>query len=158
MNKIILIGRLTADPEISYSKKDPSVTIARYSIAVDKRQKRDDGIKVDYFQLVALGHTGEFAEKYLRKGTKIAVIGHVQTGKYINRDGVKMPFFEVFVEEQEFAESKKASEAATSATSQFSQSLALHAGQDMDRQNDGYTVDQNGFVALTDCDDDLPFN
>lgn len=68
MNKIILIGRLTADPEISYSKKDPPVTIARYSIAVDKRQKRDDDIRVDYFQLVALGRTGEFAEKYLRKG------------------------------------------------------------------------------------------
>ncbi len=153
MNKIILIGRLTADPEISYSKKDPSVTIARYSITVNKRQKRDDGIKVDYFRLVALGRAGEFAEKYLRKGMKIAVIGHVQTGRYINRDGVKMPFFEVFVEEQEFAESKKASEAATSVVSQ-----SLYTGQDTNRQNNGYTVDQNGFVNLTDYDDDLPFN
>ncbi|MCD8196529.1 MAG: single-stranded DNA-binding protein [Lachnospiraceae bacterium] len=153
MNKIILIGRLTADPEISYSKKDPSVTIARYSIAVDKRQKRDDGIKVDYFQLVALGRTGEFAEKYLRKGTKIAVIGHAQTGSYINRDGVKMPFFEVFVEEQEFTESKKASETAASGVSQ-----SLYTGQGTDRQNNGYTVDQNGFMALIGYDEDLPFN
>ncbi|MCC8162237.1 MAG: single-stranded DNA-binding protein [Lachnospiraceae bacterium] len=158
MNKIILIGRLTADPEISYSQKEPPVTIARYSIAVDKRQKRDDGIKVDYFRLVALGRTGEFAEKYLRKGMKIAVVGHVQTGSYLNRDGVKMPFFEVFVEEQEFAESKKASEETTPAAQQSSQSLALHARHDMDRRNDGYVVDRNGFMALTDCDDDLPFN
>lgn len=164
MNKIILIGRLTADPEISYSQKEPPVTIARYSIAVDKRQKRDDGIKADYFRLVALGRAGEFAEKYLRKGMKIAVAGHVQTGSYLNRDGVKMPFFEVFVEEQEFAESKRASEEAVSAVPQSSQSLALHARQDdTDRRNEGrqssgYTVDQNGFMSLTDCDDDLPFS
>ncbi len=163
MNKIILIGRLTADPEISYSQKEPPVAIARYSIAVDKRQKRDDGIKVDYFRLVALGRTGEFTEKYLRKGMKIAVVGHVQTGSYLNRDGVKMPFFEVFVEEQEFAESKRASEEAAPAAPRSSQSLALHARQDTDRrnegrQNSGYTVDQNGFMSLTDCDDDLPFN
>ncbi len=163
MNKIILIGRLTADPEISYGQKEPSVTIARYSIAVDKRQKRDDGIKVDYFRLVALGRAGEFAEKYLRKGMKIAVVGHVQTGSYLNRDGVKMPFFEVFVEEQEFAESKRASEEDASAAPRPSRSLALHARQATDRRNEGrqssgYTVDQNGFMSLTDCDDDLPFN
>ncbi|MCD8363735.1 MAG: single-stranded DNA-binding protein [Lachnospiraceae bacterium] len=160
MNKIILIGRLTADPEISYSQKEPPVTIARYSLAVDKRKKRDDGVKADFFRLVALGRTGEFAEKYLRKGMKIAVTGHVQTGSYENRDGIKMPFFEVFVEEQEFAESKKASEAAISAAPQSSQLQAPYTEQREEGSNHGQTIEQRSFMFMNpeDFDEDLPFN
>lgn len=106
MNRIMLMGRLTRDPEIRYSQNEKLTAVARYSIAVDKKARREDGITADYFNIVAFDRRAEFAEKYLRKGTKILLCGHVQTGSYNNRDGVKIPFFEVVVDEQEFAESK----------------------------------------------------
>jgi single-strand DNA-binding protein len=111
MNKIILIGRLTRDPEIRYTSSDKPMAIARYSLAVDKKQKREDGITADFFNIVAFDRFADFAERYLRKGIKIAVSGHVQTGTYKNSEGVKIPFFEVVAEEQEFAEGRNASEA-----------------------------------------------
>ncbi len=104
MNKIILMGRLTKDPDMWHGKGEDAMTVARYSLAVDKPQKRDDG-RTDYFQIVAFDKKGEFAEKYLKKGTKMLISGHVQTGTY-DKDGIKMPFFEVVADEQEFAESK----------------------------------------------------
>lgn len=137
MNKIILMGRLTRDPEIRYSQGSNPMAVARYSLAVDKKKKRDDGITADFFRIVAFGRLAEFAEKYLHKGTKILLSGHVQTGTY-EKDGVKMPFFEVVAEEQEFAESKNAN-----------------------RSNDGngqYSVDSDGFMNIPDDMDELPFD
>lgn len=138
MNKIILLGRLTRDPEVRYSQSANPMPIARYSIAVDKKIKRDDGITADFFNLVAFDRHATFAEKYLRKGTKIAVSGRVQTGRY-EKDGVNIPFFEVVIEEQEFAESKSAS-----------QSVGADTGQSY--------VDENGFMQVPDDMEELPFN
>lgn len=145
MNRIMLMGRLTRDPEIRYSQNEKLTAVARYSIAVDKKVKREDGITADYFNIVAFDRRAEFAEKYLRKGTKILLCGHVQTGSYNNRDGVKIPFFEVIVDEQEFAESKNASSQADRTQSRM-------------KQNE-YSVDQNGFMQIPDdIADELPFD
>ena len=107
MNKVILMGRLTRDPEVRYSQGDNAMAIARYSLAVDRRFKRDgDEQTADFINCVAFGKSGEFAEKYLHKGTKIAVVGRIQTGSFTNKDGQKVYTTDVVVEEQEFAESK----------------------------------------------------
>ena len=106
MNKVILIGRLTRDPEVRYTQGDNAMAIARYSLAVDRRFKRDGEPDADFINCVAFGKSGEFAEKYLKKGTKVAVVGRIQTGSYTNKDGQKVYTTDVVVEEQEFAESK----------------------------------------------------
>ena len=109
MNKVILMGRLTRDPEVRYTQGDNAMAIARYSLAVDRRFKRDGDPDADFINCVAFGKSGEFAEKYLKKGTKIAVVGRIQTGSYTNKDGQKVYTTDVVVEEQEFAESKNSS-------------------------------------------------
>lgn len=113
MNKVILMGRLTRDPEVRYSQAAEPLAIARYTLAVDRKfQRRDTGGNdqtADFISCVAFGRQGEFAEKYLRQGTKITITGRIQTGSYTNRDGNKVYTTEVVVEEQEFAESKSAS-------------------------------------------------
>ena len=106
MNKVILMGRLTRDPEVRYTQGDNVMAIARYSLAVDRRFKRDGEPDADFINCVAFGKSGEFAEKYLKKGTKVAVVGRIQTGSYTNKDGQKVYTTDVVVEEQEFAESK----------------------------------------------------
>lgn len=107
MNKVILMGRLTRDPEVRYSSGDNQMAIARYTIAVDRRMKRDgDSQTADFIGCVAFGRQAEFAEKYLRKGTKIAVTGRIQTGSYTNKDGQKVYTTDIVVEDHEFAESK----------------------------------------------------
>ncbi|MBQ2115756.1 MAG: single-stranded DNA-binding protein [Lachnospiraceae bacterium] len=107
MNKAILMGRLTRDPEVRYSQGESPMAIARYTLAVDRRFNRNgDENTADFISCVAFGKAGEFAEKYFRKGTKIAVTGRIQTGSYTNKDGVKVYTTDVVVEEQEFAESK----------------------------------------------------
>lgn len=142
MNKIFLMGRLTKDPEIRYSQGDNPIAIARYSLAVDKKQKREDGIKADFFNVVAFDRLGDFAAKYLRKGIKIVLSGRVQTGTYDNKDGVRMPFFEVVAELQEFAESKNAGQTA-----------------DSSRADDGDSYPaEGGFLQIPDNLEDLPFN
>ncbi len=108
MNKVILMGRLTRDPEVRYSQGEQSTAVARYTLAVDRRFKRDSDQTADFIQCVAFGRAGEFAEKYFRKGMKIAVTGRIQTGSYTNRDGQKVYTTDVIIEEQEFAESKNA--------------------------------------------------
>lgn len=138
MNKIILMGRLTRDPEIRYSQGNKPMAIARYTLAVDKKKKRDDGITADFFRIVAFDRLAEFAEKYLQQGTKIILSGHVQTGTY-EKDGIKMPFFEVVVEEQEFAESKNANQGNTP-------------------RDNSSTVDSDGFMNIPDDMEELPFN
>ena len=110
MNKVILMGRLTRDPEVRYSQGENSTAIARYTLAVDRRFRRNnDGEQTaDFIGCVAFGRQAEFAEKYLRQGTKIAITGRIQTGSYTNREGQKVYTTDVVVEEQEFAESKNA--------------------------------------------------
>ena len=111
MNKVVLMGRLTRDPDVRYSQGEQPMAIARYTLAVDRRRGRsNDGENTaDFISCVAFGKSGEFAEKYLHKGTKLVVSGRIQTGSYVNKDGVKVYTTEVVVEDQEFAESRNAS-------------------------------------------------
>lgn len=103
MNKVILMGRLTKDPDVRVSQ-DGQTTIARYTLAVDRRMKKDEA---DFISVVAFGKSAEFAEKYLHKGTKIVLSGHIQTGSFTNKEGQKVYTTDVVAEDQEFAESKK---------------------------------------------------
>jgi single-strand DNA-binding protein len=109
MNKVILLGRLTKDPAVTYSQTgEKPLAIARYSLAVDRRKKKREGEQeADFINCVAFGSNGEFAEKYLHKGTKIAITGRIQTGSYTDKEGKKIYTTDVVVEEQEFAESKR---------------------------------------------------
>ena len=107
MNKAILMGRLIRDPEVRYTQGENQLAIARFTLAVDRRFNRNgDENTADFIPCVSFGKTAEFAEKYFRKGTKVAVTGRIQTGSYTNKDGVKVYTTDVVVEEQEFAESK----------------------------------------------------
>ena len=139
MNKVILMGRLTRDPEVRYSQGDSATAIARYTLAVDRRFKRENENSADFINCVAFGKSGEFAEKYLRKGIKISIIGRIQTGSYTNKDGQKVYTTDVVVEEQEFAERK-------SSPSESNDRPDITAGGD-------------GFMNLPDgIDEELPFN
>ena len=109
MNKVILMGRLTRDPDVRYSTGERQMTIARYTLAVDRRRRSNDGEQTaDFISCVAFDRNAEFAEKYLKQGTKIVVTGRIQTGSYTNKDGQKVYTTDVVVEECEFAESKAA--------------------------------------------------
>ncbi len=110
MNKAILMGRLTRDPEIRYSQGENAMAIARYTLAVDRRFVKDNQQSTDFISCVCFGKSAEFAEKWLKQGTKICIAGRIQTGNYTNKEGVKVYTTEVVVEEQEFAESKKSQE------------------------------------------------
>lgn len=144
MNKVILMGRLTRDPEVRYSQGENSLAIARYTLAVDRRFKKDGEQNADFIGCVVFGKGAEFAEKYLRQGIKIVVTGRIQTGSYTNREGVKVYTTDVVVEEQEFAESKKANENAGNSNYQSG-----NMGGDMG----------DGFMNIPDgIDDELPFN
>ena len=108
MNKVILMGRLVRDPEVRYSGADNSMAVARYTLAVDRRMRKDGENSADFISCVAFGKNGEFAGKQLHKGTKIALTGRIQTGSYTNKDGQKVYTSDIVIEEQEFAESKNA--------------------------------------------------
>ena len=105
MNKVILVGRLTRDPEVRYSQGENTMAIARYTIAVNRRFKREGDPEADFIRCVVFGRAAEFAEKYFRQGLRIAISGRIQTGSYTNKEGIKVYTTEVVVEEQEFAES-----------------------------------------------------
>lgn len=143
MNKVILIGRLTRNPEVRYSQANESMAIARFTLAVDRRGRKNDSDQqnADFISCVSFGKAAEFAEKYLKQGTKIAVTGRIQTGSYINKDGQKVYTTDVVIEEQEFAESKASSGAAST--------QAPHYGQ----------PDNEGFINIPDGidSDELPF-
>ena len=112
MNKVILMGRLTRDPEVRYTQGERSMAVARYTLAVDRRRRSSNGQDnqtADFIQCVAFDRAGEFAEKYFHQGIKVLVTGRIQTGSYTNRDGQKVYTTDVIVEDQEFAESKNAS-------------------------------------------------
>lgn len=143
MNKVILMGRLTRDPDVRYSQGEEPIAIARYTLAVDRRFHKDGEHAADFISCVAFRKQGEFAEKYLRQGTKIVITGRIQTGSYTNRDGQKVYTTDVVVEEQEFAESKKTVE---------EREAAEYGG----RQE---APDSDGFMSIPDgIDDELPFN
>jgi len=147
MNKAILMGRLTRDPEVRYSQGEGSLAIARYTLAVDRRFKRDGEATADFINCVVFGKSAEFAERYFRQGIKIAVVGRIQTGSYTNKDGVKVYTTEVVVEEQQFAESKAASEA--SAGNNYQAAAAPSPSADIG----------DGFMNIPDgIDEELPFS
>ena len=108
MNKVILMGRLTRDPEVRYTQGDNSMAVARYTLAVERRHRRNgEEQEADFIRCVAFGKSAEIAEKYFSQGTKLVVSGRIQTGSYTNKDGQKVYTTDVIVEEQEFAESKR---------------------------------------------------
>jgi single-strand DNA-binding protein len=109
MYKAIIIGRLVADPEVRYTQGNEPIAIARYRLAVDRRYKKEGEQTADFIPCIAFGKLAEFAEKYLKKGMKIAVVGRIQTSNYTNKEGQKVYTTDVVIEEQEFAESKAAS-------------------------------------------------
>lgn len=149
MNKVILMGRLTRDPDIRYSTGDQTMAIARYTLAVDRRGRRDQNNDnqqtADFISCVAFGRSAEFAEKYLRKGLKICVTGRIQTGSYTNKEGQKVYTTDVVVEDHEFAESKNASGGGDS----YSQAPAPSAPSDA----------ADGFMNIPEgIDEELPFS
>lgn len=109
MNKVLLIGRLTKEPTVTYSQGENAMCIARYTLAIDRKFKQEGQPTADFINCVAFGKNGEFAEKYLKKGTKIAIEGRIQTGNYTNKDGQKVYTTDIVVEGHEFAESKSSS-------------------------------------------------
>lgn len=118
MNKVILVGRLTRDPEVRYTQGENQTAIARYTLAVDRRFKRDGEPTADFINCVTFGKSAEFVEKYFRKGLRISISGRITTNSYTNKDGIKVYTTEVTVEEQEFAESKAESEANKTSSQQ----------------------------------------
>lgn len=108
MNKVILMGRLTRDPEVRYSQGENAVAVARFTLAVDRRFKKQGESEADFINCVAFGKTAEHAERYYKQGIKIVVAGRIQTGSYTNKEGQKVYTTEVVIEETEFAESKGA--------------------------------------------------
>jgi single-strand DNA-binding protein len=147
MNKTILMGRLTKDPDVRVSQGESSITIARYTLAVDRRKTKTNAEPgADFVSIVAFGSNGEFAEKYLKKGTKVVVEGRIQTGSYTNKDGLKVYTTDVVVESQEFAESKRGmSEEDKNARDQAA--LEGYSGR----------TDENGFLETDGMDEELPF-
>ncbi len=153
MNKVILMGRLTRDPEVRYSQGEQATAVARYTLAVDRRFRRDnDQQTADFINCVAFGRSGEFAEKYFHKGIKIAITGRIQTGSYTNQEGQKVYTTDVVVEEQEFAESKAASE-------QSSASFQPGGGFQPAGRPEPSAAVGDGFMNIPDgIDEELPFN
>ena len=162
MNKVVLMGRLTREPDVRQSQGAETVTIARYTLAVDRRGKKQEGQQADFISCVAFGKAGEFAEKYLHKGTKICVSGRIQTGSYTRQDGTKAYTTDVVIEEQEFAESK----ADSGRAAMDDQMAAMYAGQrSQEGQQDGAGQQgsiesaMEGFMNIPEgIDEELPFN
>lgn len=144
MNKVVLMGRLTKDPDVRYTQDAQPMCIARYTLAVDRRGKKDGQQNADFISIKAFGKGGEFAEKYLHKGMKVAVSGHIQTGSYTNRDGQKVYTTDVIADEQEFCESKAANDTAQNYTPK-------------ETQKGTPTIDD--FMSIPNgIDEELPFN
>ena len=143
MNKVILMGRLTRNPEVRYTQGEEPMAIARFTLAVDRRGKRDGEASADFPSCVCFRRTAEFIEKYAHQGTKLVVVGKIQTGSYTNRDGQKVYTTDVVVEEAEFAESK---------------AVAGQRENSRSEQKPEPQVDANGFMNIPDgIDEELPF-
>ena len=156
MNKVILMGRLTRNPEVRYSAGDSSMAIARYTLAVDRRFARrgedNNGATADFISCVAFGRSAEFAEKYFHQGLKVVVTGRIQTGSYVNKDGQKVYTTEVVVEEQEFAESKASSDSYAASHPQTNAAPAPSMPGPSAASADGFMNIPDGI------DEELPFN
>lgn len=145
MNKVILMGRLTRDPEIRYSQGENSLAIARFSLAVDRRFKRQGEAETDFFNCTAFGKQAEFVERYLKQGTKILVTGRIQNDNYTNKEGQKVYSTQIMIDEMEFAESK----GATSQEGGYQQNTRPVPSQ----------AAGDGFMNIPDgIDEELPFN
>ena len=139
MNKAVLVGRLTRDPEVRYSQGENATAVARYTVAVERRFKREGEPTADFIPCVVFGRSAEFAEKYFRQGMRVSVSGRIQTGSYTNKDGVRVYTTEVIVEEQEFAESRTEQEARAQIPDEI--------------------TPRDGFMNIPDgIDEELPFN
>mgnify|MGYP001638127087 FL=1 len=145
MNKVILMGRLTRDPDIKYMQNEQQTAVARFTLAVDRRFKRQgDDQAADFINCVAFGKTAEFVENYLKQGTKVVGCGRIQTGSYTNKEGQRVYTTDVVIEELEFAESKKSAQ-------------QYDAGSVAQRPEPSETAD--GFVNIPDgLEDGLPFS
>ena len=157
MNKVILMGRLTRDPEVRYSQGASATAVGRFSIAVDRKFKREGEPDADFFNCTSFGKQAEFVEKYLRKGTKVVVVGRIQNDNYTNKDGQQVYSVRIMVDEIEFAESKNAAggngEGSYGAGSYGSGSNGGHQSQaPSGGAGDGFINIPNGI------DEDLPFN
>ena len=145
MNKVVLVGRLTRDPEVRYSQGDNATAVARYTLAVDRRFRRDGEPTADFIPCVIFGRSAEFAEKYFHQGMRVSISGRIQTGSYTNRDGNKVYTTDVVVEDQEFAESKAASQANGNNYTPARPEPSAASG--------------DGFMNIPDgIDEELPFN
>ena len=155
MNKVVLMGRLTREPDVRYTQGQDQKCIARYTLAVDRRKARDsEGQQADFISCVAFGKAGEFIEKYCHKGTKLVVSGRIQTGSYTNRDGQKVYTTDVVAEDQEFAESKSA---AGNGTGEAVRTDAAAEASGENQSNSEAAGD--GFMSIPDgIDEELPFN
>ena len=154
MNKVILMGRLTRDPDIRYSQGENSVAVARFTLAVDRRFRRDNEQNTDFISCVAFGRNAEFFEKYTKQGTKVVIEGNIRTGSYTNRDGQKVYTTDVAVDSVEFAESK-ASASASSAANQ--EAPAAAPAKPVPAPSEAAS---EGFMNIADGleDEGLPFN
>ena len=140
MNKVILMGRLTRDPEVRYTGNEDALVVAQYTLAVNRRYKRDGEAAADFIRCIAFGKAAQFAEKYFYQGIRICVSGHLRSGSYTNREGQKIYTTDVIIEEQDFAESRKSSE-LTSVS------------------NSDTETDADGFMNIPDgLDEELPFH
>lgn len=146
MNKAILMGHLTRDPEVRYSQGDNATAIAKFTLAVERRIKRDNEASADYINCVSFGKSAEFAEKYFHKGTKIVIAGRIQIGSYTNKDGQKVYTTDIVIEEQDFAESKAASQQNDSGNS------STHSSSQQTQQ----PKSSDGFMSPN--DEELPFH
>ena len=152
MNKVVLVGRLTRDPEVRYSQGDNATAVARYTLAVDRRFRRDGEPTADFIPCVIFGRSAEFAEKYFHQGMRVSISGRIQTGSYTNREGQKVYTTEVVVEDQEFAESKASSDsyAASHPRTEAAPAPSMPSPS---------AASADGFMNIPDgIDEELPFN
>ena len=154
MNKVVLMGRLTRDPDVRYSNGEQATAVARFTLAVDRRVARKDGEQTaDFISCVSFGKTAEFVEKYFRQGMRMVLSGRIQTGSYTNRDGQKVYTTDVVVEEVDFAESKATSEARGSGASGASRTNTSES------KTAAPSVNSDGFMSIPDgIDEELPFS
>lgn len=152
MNRVILMGRLTRDPEIRYSQGERSMPIAKYTLAVDRRGRRsqDNDQAADFINCIAFDRAGEFAEKYFRQGMRVLVSGRIQTGSYVNKEGQKVYTTEVILDDQEFADSKGA---ASDMGGGYGQSASSQRPAPTSAVGDGFMNIPDGVE-----DEGLPFN
>lgn len=169
MNKVILTGRLTRDIEVRYSQGENPMAVARYTLAVQRKFKREGEQDADFISCVAFGKAAEFAEKYFRQGTKVVISGRIQTGSYTNRDGQKVYTTDIVIEDQEFAESKSASDTNSGrqhndgyqgehSSGGYQNSRSQHErGQSYHQQS--FPDNKDEFINVPDsADDELPFH